>query len=136
MLAYTGNPGSTPILQVGGVHEAVITVPPRLCVVREFVPVEFVVELNDATSGVEVLQVNGGFVIGKPRVSMTVAFSVTELPLLTMMEFVVLFAACSRMYWTRHVVIGSELLAVPATLAYRRVMPGLPAVIWTKLNTG
>jgi hypothetical protein len=120
------------MLQVGGVQEAVIVAPPRLLwALAEFETVEVVRELNETTSGFVVLQVRGGLGSVNPRVSTTVAFSVTELPLLTTIEFVVLPEACTRMYFTRQVVTGRELLAVPETVANIWVTPGLAAVIST-----
>ena len=106
------------MLQVGGVQEAVIVAPPKLlCAVAELVPVALVTEPNDTTSGFVELQVRGGFASVNPSVSTTVAFSVTEVPLFTTIEFVVLPAARTRMYLTRQVVTGSELLAVPEIVA-------------------
>src|ERR1700678_1019974 len=85
-------PGS-PTLQLGGVQEAVIVVPPRLLrAVALLVPVVLVRVAKAATSGSVVLQVRGGFASGLSlatpyRVSIAVAVTVTEAPLFTMMEF-------------------------------------------------
>src|SRR5260370_36787997 len=56
-----GRPGRTPILQLGGVQDAVMVVPPRLArAVALLLPVVLVVLLKAATSGLVVLQVRGG----------------------------------------------------------------------------
>src|ERR1700686_4851845 len=96
-----GRPGCTPILQLGGVHDAKSVAPPRL--LREvalLLSELLVVVLKAATSGLVVLQVNGGLRRTNPGVSTTVAVTFTEPPLVTVMEF----PACpcppiwSRMY--------------------------------------
>src|SRR6202158_249252 len=62
-----GSPGRTPILQVGGVQEAVRVVPPRLArAVALLLPELLVVLVKAATSGLVVLQVRGGLATGMP----------------------------------------------------------------------
>ncbi len=85
--AYTGNPGSTPTLQDGGVQEAVTFVPPELARAARLLLPEVLVALeNDATSGFEELQLSGGLVSVVPKVSTTVASMLFE-PLFRVKEF-------------------------------------------------
>src|SRR5208282_5007897 len=87
-------PGS-PILQVGGVQEAVRVAPPRLLrAVAVLLPVLLVVVPKAATSGLVVLQVRGGADRGAKskgaipyRVSIAVAVTDTLPPLFTVIEF-------------------------------------------------
>src|ERR1022692_116519 len=84
-------PGS-PILQLGGVQEAVRVAPPELArVVALLTPVVSVAVLKLATSGLVVLQVRGGLGMGTPvngyNVSTAVAVIDTLLPVFTVIEF-------------------------------------------------
>src|SRR5271155_1173367 len=88
-----GRLGTTPILQVGGVQEAVSVAPPRLLrAVALLLPVVLVVLPKAATSGWVVLQVRGGLVravvLATPyRVSTAVAVMGMPPPLFTVIEF-------------------------------------------------
>src|ERR1700687_907979 len=90
-----GSPGRTPILQVGGVQEAVRVVPPRLArAVALLLPEVLVVLLKAAPSGLVVLQVRGGLAKGAlspgampNNVSTAVAVTDTAPPLFTGIEF-------------------------------------------------
>src|SRR5712692_3409551 len=138
-----GRPGRTPILQLGGVQDAVMVVPPRLArAVALLVPVVLVVLLKAATSGLVVLQVRGGLrrgvLLAIPyRVSTAVAVTDTLPPLFTVIEFPAwLWPPIWRwIAWIRQVVYGKGLLVVPETLAKRLVMPGDLAVVSTWLRT-
>src|SRR5208282_2092411 len=85
-------PGS-PILQVGGVQEAVRVAPPRLLrAVAVLLPVLLVVVPKAATSGLVVLQVRGGLasavLLAMPHnVSTAIAVTGTLPPLFTVIEF-------------------------------------------------
>src|ERR1019366_9827731 len=88
-----GSPGNTPILQDGGLQEAVSAAPPRVLRALALLVAELlVVVLKAATSGLVVLQVRGGLVRGellvfRCRVSYTVAVIETLPPLFTVIEF-------------------------------------------------
>src|SRR6266436_5515996 len=88
-----GRPGRTPILQLGGEHDAVMVAPPRLArAVALLVPVLLVVLLKAATSGLVVLQVRGGLTRGvvlaiPNRVSTAVAVTETLPALFMVIEF-------------------------------------------------
>src|SRR5712692_8496214 len=127
-----GRPGRTPILQLGGVQDAVMVVPPRLArAVALLVPVVLVVLLKAATSGWVVLQVRGVLLAIPYRVSTAVAVTDTLPPLFTVIEFPAwLWPPIWRwIAWIRQVVYGKGLLVVPETLAKRLVMPGDLAVV-------
>src|ERR1700733_12059670 len=120
----------TPMLQVGGVHDAVTLAPPVLFrAVALLVPVELAAVVKETTSGLSVLQVSGTLVRGEPSVSTTVASIGTEVPLVTLTESFSSPSARTRTYCTRQVVIGIGLLVVPETVAKSCVMPGVFPVI-------
>src|SRR5450631_2517238 len=107
-----------PMLQIGGVQEAVMSAPPRLArALAVLVPVVVVRVEKDTTSGLLVLQVKGGSVRVKPKVSTAVAWSVTGVPPLTVIEFPLRPTGRTRTYCTRQVVIGRGVLVVPETVA-------------------
>src|SRR5208282_908089 len=88
-----GRLGRTPILQLGGVQEAVSVAPPMLLrAVAVLVAVVLVMVAKAAISGFVVLQVRGGLTRGVTlaflyRVSTAVAVMVTLSPLFTVIEF-------------------------------------------------
>src|ERR1035438_5526071 len=102
------------MLQLGGVHEAVTSAPPRLaCALAVLIPVEFERVEKDRTSGWLLLQVRGGLVRVNPRVSTAVAWNVMPLPLPTVIEFPLRPCGRMRTYCTRQVIIGWGLLVGP-----------------------
>ena len=107
-----------PMLQVGGVQEAIIEAPPPLA---EPDAPPLLLTLTDP--GLEELQVNGTPVISVPRVSKIVGVMV--------LEVLVEVVTASVIDWTGQVVkaIG-RLLTVPI-VANREVRPGTLAVTWT-----
>src|SRR5512147_2970636 len=79
---YTGSPGSTPMLQVGGVQDAEILAKPAV-----WRAVTTPAELTVAISGFEVLQVRGGLLRVMPSVSSATASIVFVLPALMVVKF-------------------------------------------------
>src|SRR6266567_660693 len=63
-----------------------------------------------------------------PRLSVTVAFSVVEVPVLTTKEVAGVPKARMEMDWTGHVSNCSGRLCVPPALVKNRLMPGVLAV--------
>jgi hypothetical protein len=117
-----GKSGLTPILQVGGVQEA-ITVPPPACEV-ETIPAL----LTPTVPGSDELQVKGRPVMVFPWVSTTVAVTVFPLPEVTLMELVVLPVTASAIDCTAQVVKSRGWLVTLLVPANSEVSPGVCAV--------
>lgn len=119
-----------PPLQPGGVHEAVTAPLPTAGEVT--LPVlpktVLVVPLTPTETGLLVFHVSGTPVRSIPALSVTVAFTVVVVPLVTVKEVAGLFSTASDMDCTGHVVNGNGWLLTPPALANTNVIPGLAAL--------
>jgi hypothetical protein len=120
-----------PPLHVGGVHEAVTEPAPADGAVTLPMPPKDVLmpPATPTDMGLLVLQVRDTPVSGIPTLSVTVAFSVVAVPVLTVNEVVVggLFTAARLIDWTGHVVNDTGWLLTAPALAKIKVAPGLLA---------
>jgi hypothetical protein len=99
----------------------------------ELFPVVLEALENDATSGLDELQVSGGLAKGTSRVSTAVAVMVFA-PVATLNVLPVSPSTWSRRYLTRQVVNGVAVLVTFETAANNSVIPGVFAVTWTSFG--
>jgi hypothetical protein len=125
-----GMEGVIPALHEGGVQDAVtaplptagvVTLPmlPKLVLVPPVTPTEI---------GLLVLHVSGTSIRGMPTLSVTVAFTVADVPLLSVIGDAPALSTLRVIDCTRHVVNGNGWLFTLPTLAKMNAEPGLPAV--------
>jgi hypothetical protein len=118
-----------PPLHAGGVHDAVTEPDPAEGAVTLPVPPKEVLVLpaTPTDMGLLVLQVRDTPVSGIPKLSVTVAFRVVAVPVVTVNDVVVggLFTAARLIVCTGHVVNDTGWLLTPPALAEIRVEPGL-----------
>src|SRR5712691_10274240 len=84
--------------------------------------------IADAEMGSVEVQVKGTPTRFMPRMSVTVALRVVEVPVLTTKEVVGLFRALMEMDWTGQVSNCTGWLWIPPTLVKKRLSPGVLAV--------
>jgi hypothetical protein len=125
-----GIDGVIPALHEGGVHDAVTAPLPRLgAVTVPMLPKLVLVPLVTPTEiGLLVLQVRGTPINGIPTLSITVAFTVAEVPLLSVIGDGPALRTVRVMDCTGQVVNGKGWLFTLPTLAKINAEPGLLAV--------
>lgn len=125
-----GKDGVIPPLHEGGVQEAVTAPAPtaNALTVPTLPNTVLVAPAGFTETGLLELQVRGTPVIVIPRVSVTVAFRVVEVPVLTVNEVAGFPSAPIETVWTKHVVNGRGWLLTPLALAKKRLVPGVLAV--------
>ena len=125
-----GSDGVIPPLHVGGVQEAV-TDPaptPAALTVPTLPKTVLLAPVALTEIGLLELQVSGTPVSVMPRMSVTVAFRVVELEVLTTNEVAGLSNAAMLIDWTGQVVNCTGGLLTPFTLARKKLAPGEFAV--------
>jgi hypothetical protein len=119
-----------PPLHDGGVHEAVTDPAPIAdALTVPTLPNTVLVAPDTFTAiGLLELQVSGTPVMFIPSTSVTVAFKMVEVPVLTRNEVAGFCSALIEIVCTGHVVNWSGWLLAPLALAKNELEPGVPAV--------
>jgi len=125
-----GREGVIPPLHDGGVHEAVTAPAPIAdALTVPTLPNTVLVAPDTFTViGLLELQVSGTPVMFIPRTSVTVAFRVVEVPVLTRNDVAGFSSALIEIVCTGHVVNSSGWLLTPLALAKNELEPGVLAV--------
>jgi hypothetical protein len=125
-----GSEGAMPPLQVGGVQEAITAPPPTPApeAVPELPKMALLPPDALTDTGFVELQVNGTPTRFIPRLSVTVALRVVEMPVLTTKEVAGFPSALMEMDSTGQVLNSTGWLWKPPTTAKKAVVPGTLAV--------
>jgi hypothetical protein len=125
-----GREGAIPPLHEGGTHEAVTAPAPMAdALTVPTLPKTVLVAPDVLTAtGLFELQVRGTPVIVIPRISVTVAFRIVEVPVLTVNDVAGFPSAPIEMVCTGHVVNWSGWLLTRLALAKNELEPGVLAV--------